>query len=304
MPVPPPHLQPLVAEHPGQRRFELVPAQAGPEPDHQVGHARLGQPQGEQARDERDGDADPRAGQHEERGRVVDQEQVGGPQHTITRRAAGALLLALALPMAACGTDAPPVVLLDEPFDDDANGWGGPFQSLRDGAYLWELPPGQSDARAADVLIAIERDLDDVAVDTVVTVQAMQSVGFDCAVAGNPGAHDFYDLALTRAGAVIRKATPGDARPVTLAESDAVTLTEGTGVALGARCRLADGVYQLALTVDGDTVVEATDPEPLGPGAPGLRAVAAPASDGGGPAQLRFDSFVVRVPADGPRLAG
>ncbi|MDN5749534.1 MAG: hypothetical protein L0H64_13635 [Pseudonocardia sp.] len=81
---------------------------------------------------------------------------------TTFRRAAGTLLLALALPAVACGTSiaTPRTVLLDEPFDDDANGWGGSFQSFVDGAYVWDLPPSQSDARAADALIALEQQQD------------------------------------------------------------------------------------------------------------------------------------------------
>ena len=45
-------------------------------------------------------------------------------------------------------------------FDDDSNGWGGPFQRFEDGDYVWELPSGQSDKRSPDTLIAVEDDLD------------------------------------------------------------------------------------------------------------------------------------------------
>lgn len=215
---------------------------------------------------------------------------------------AAVVLAAATLGVAACSdddatdeADNADAVLLDERFDDDSNGWGGGFQRIEDGKYVWELPAGQTDARAADTLIADADAIDAVVVTTVFTPEGAAHVGVDCAVADIDGQADFYQLLLTDQGPVIRKASFGDVPPVTLAEADEPTLADGTEVELAATCTLGDDGYTLALAVDGETVLEVVDADdPLGTGAPGIVAGAAPRDRAPDGAVIRFDSYTAR----------
>ncbi len=232
-------------------------------------------------------------------------------------------LLVLLLPLAACGDDgggdteaanttpstsvpAAARPLLEETFDDDANGWGTQdgLLTMAGGAYVWDLTDGQSLDRAPDTLIAIEDQLDVVTVETTFAADDAESVGIDCAYADVEGVHDYYTISLSREGASIVKGSFGDIPPETLAEDPTTTLPDGEAVTLGAGCRLDGDSYLLSLSVDGETVLDVADPDPLGPGAPGLRVAAIAEEEATGPTQVRFDSFTVSVPEDGPRLEG
>ncbi len=192
---------------------------------------------------------------------------------------------------AAAPTTQPGVIPFVDEFDDDRHGWGGPFQRFEDGFFVWNMPSGQSDTRAADTLIAIESELEAVRVATEFTAEGVDSVGFECAYAEIGGSSQWYNLELTTTGAVIRKRPLGDTPVETLAFDGTVML--GTGpVKLEATCRASDGVYQLELVVDGTLVLAATDRDPFGPGAPGLVVRAAP----DGPTTthvVRFERFMV-----------
>lgn len=189
---------------------------------------------------------------------------------------------------------APPSLIpfVDE-FDDDRHGWAGPFQRFEDGLFVWDMPPGQSDTRAANTLIAVESELEALRVGTEFTAEGVDSVGLQCAYAEIGGSSQWYNLELATTGAVIRKRPLGDAPVETLASDNTVVL--GTEpVTLEATCAASEGSYRLELAVDGEVVLVATDPDPFGPGAPGLVVRAAP----DGPTTthvVRFERFAVNA---------
>jgi hypothetical protein len=188
---------------------------------------------------------------------------------------------------------AEPSILLPfvDEFDDDRNGWGGPYQSFDDGQFVWTMPPGQSDTRAPDTLIAVEGELDRLELETTFTASGVLAVGFECAYAERSGSSEFYNLELATDGAVIHKRPLGTGPAEVLATNKQVTLTTETTV-LGARCALVGGTYELALSVDGQPAVEVVDAEAFGTGAPGL-VVRADAE--AGEHVVRFDRFDVEA---------
>lgn len=66
------------------------------------------------------------------------------------------------------------IPFVDE-FDDDRHGWAGPFQRFEDGLFVWDMPPGQSDTRAANTLIAVESELEALRVGTEFTAEGVDS---------------------------------------------------------------------------------------------------------------------------------
>lgn len=162
-------------------------------------------------------------------------------------------------------------------FDDDRHGWGGPFQRMEDGAYVWELPPGQRDARSPDTLIAVEDEIEHVSIATSFTALGTDTVAIECAYEEIGGSSRWYSLELGTAGAVIRRRPLGDTRAETLATDTTVVLTEAP-TTLNATCAPAGMEYRLTFTVDGVTVFDVVDTEPFGrAGAPNLAVQAAPA---------------------------
>lgn len=184
-------------------------------------------------------------------------------------------------------------VLLDERFEDDTNGWGGGFQSFDAGDYVWELPSGQTDSRAADTLIAVEDEIASVVVTMTFVAEGAAHVGVDCSVADIDGQADFYHLLLTDQGVVIRKASFGDVPAVTLAEADEPVLVDGADTELTATCTRENDAYTLQLAIDDEAVLEAADDDPLGAGAPGIVAGAAPWDRSPDGATIRFRSYLV-----------
>lgn len=184
-------------------------------------------------------------------------------------------------------------VLLDERFDDDTNGWGGTFQSFDAGEYLWALPAGQTDARAADSLISIESEIDAVQVTMGFVAEGAGHVGIDCAVADVDGQADFYEVLLTDRGVAIRKSSFGDVLAVTLAEASEPVLVDGADTEFTATCVRSADTYVLRLAIDGEEVLAATDDDPLGPGAPGILAGALPRDRSPDGATIRFSSYLV-----------
>ena len=196
-----------------------------------------------------------------------------------------------------------PVVLLAEDFDDDDNGWGtGEGLRLEAGAYIVAPPPGQRVARAADVLIAQESTIDRSRTTMDFTATNAAFVGVECAYEASGGTSRWYLLRVGVDGSRIERQPFGQGADVTtLAEDRSVVLTDGP-MSPQAPCLRSDEDYRLALAVNGRTVLEATDPEPFGSGAPGLVVQAAPASERGDGAEVRIDRFVVTGPdgtADG-----
>lgn len=217
------------------------------------------------------------------------------------------LILAAGLAATACADDeagVPPstattpieeatlLPFVDE-FDDDANGWGGPYQRFEDGAFVWELPAGQRDIRAADTLISAEDEIDDVSVSTTFTTVGIESVGIQCAYEELESSSRWYDLELARSGVTIRKRGLGTTPIETLAEDPEVVLDEGRTELL-VECERTDAGYRLAIFVDDVEVLEVVDDDdPFGRvGAPNLVAGATRAEDGN-EHTVHFDRFSV-----------
>ncbi len=176
-------------------------------------------------------------------------------------------------------------------FDDDRNGWGGPYQRFEGGAYVWDMPSGQADARAADALIAVESELDAVRIVTEFTSEGVDAVGVQCAYEEIGGSSQWYDLELGTRGLTIRKQPLGDAPVETLGSDASVTLGE-LPVTMEATCASTVDGYQLTLAVDDD-VLEVIDPAPFGAGAPGLIVRAAPDGPDAPTHVVRFERFEV-----------
>jgi hypothetical protein len=190
-------------------------------------------------------------------------------------------------------SDTATVLPFVDDFDNDLNGWGGPFQRFADGAYVWELPSGQSDARSADTLIEVEDAIDDAIVTATFSAVGVQGVGIQCAYEELDGSSRWYDLELGTDGAVIRKRPPGTESIEQLAANAAVKLTD-LPTEIVAECWRDADVYRLQLTVDGALAAEASDPEPFGrAGAPNLSVRAEP-TDAETPEHIvRFERFEV-----------
>jgi|JI9StandDraft_2_1071091.scaffolds.fasta_scaffold172375_2 hypothetical protein len=191
-------------------------------------------------------------------------------------------------------------VLLSDDFDSDASGWGGRFQSFEAGAYAWSLPPGQTDVRAADALIAIEDRITQHSTTIEFTAPNAAAVAIECAWEEIEASSRWYSLELSVDGAAIRKRPPGNDPSVDLAATDEVTLTDRPTTLEAICVRTADN-YRLSLVVDGRTVLDTVDTDPYGPGAPNI-AVRAATDGSADDITATFDRFEIRVPADGPTL--
>jgi hypothetical protein len=192
-----------------------------------------------------------------------------------------------------------PVAVLPfvDEFDTDANGWGGPFQRFEGGAYVWDLPSGQGDVRAADALIDVEDQIDDVAVTTAFTAVGVDAVGIQCAYEELAGSSRWYELELTNDGTFIRKRPTGTDPIEQLAVNDTVTLTDQP-IELVAECWRDTDAYHLRLLVNGTPAAEASDPEPFGRvGAPNLSVRAMPTTGDVPQHVVHFDRFeVIHLP--------
>lgn len=193
-------------------------------------------------------------------------------------------------------------LLLADDFDSEANGWGGGFQTFDDGNYVWRLPPGQSDARAVNTLIAIEDSLTQHRTTIEFTAGGAAAVAIECAWEEIDSSSRWYSLELTTEGAAILKRPPGNEPSTALATTDEVTLTDGP-TTLEVICVLDADEYHLSLAVNGKTALDTVDTDPYGPGAPNIAvrsATDAPANE----VTATFDRFETRVPDDGPTLPG
>lgn len=166
---------------------------------------------------------------------------------------------------------------------------------MEDGAYVWELPPGQKDARSPDTLIAVEDGLDRLSITTLFTALGTAPVAIECACEEIGGSSRWYSLELGTSGAIIRKRPLGDTPVETLASDAAVVLTEAP-TTLNATCAPTGREYRLTRTVDGVIVFDVVDTEPFGrAGSPNLAVQAAPAA---ATSLVRFD--YIQITADHP----
>jgi hypothetical protein len=178
-------------------------------------------------------------------------------------------------------------------FDNDSNGWGGPYQHFADGEYVWDLPAGQRDTRAPDTLIAVEDQLDDLVITTAFVASGIDAVSIQCAFEELEGSSRWYDLEISGDGTTIRKRGLGTTPVETLAENTEVRLGDGR-TELRVECERTPDTYRLALFVDGTAAAETVDDEPFGRvGAPNLSVVASPAREGDQPHTVRFDELTV-----------
>jgi hypothetical protein len=192
-----------------------------------------------------------------------------------------------------------PTTLFTDGFDDNRHGWlTSADTTVTGGSYTVSLPPGQDVVSAADTLIAVEGELDQLAVATTVTATDVRAVGVECAYDELDSSSRWYTLELGSSGASITKRPLGDGPIETLAANPDTRLSLGTPTTLQALCRLDSGAYQLALLVDGALAVATEDTDPFGAGAPGLLVRGATE----GSPTLLVDSFAVTVPVDGPTL--
>lgn len=191
------------------------------------------------------------------------------------------------------------VPFVDE-FDDDRHGWGGPDQRFEGGAYVWDLPSGQSDSRSPDTLIAVEDQLTNLEITTSFTAIGALGVGIECAYEQVGGSARWYLLELAVDGARIRRQPLGTDPVETLGENPDVALTTEPAE-IAATCVLDEtDRYRLTLVVNGTVAVEATDDEPFGrAGAPNLAVRAAADSDDAPEHTVRFDRVAVRPAATG-----
>jgi hypothetical protein len=188
-----------------------------------------------------------------------------------------------------------PVTLLPfvDEFDSDANGWAGPFQRFEDGAYVWDLPSGQSDVRAADTLIEVEDQIDDAVITTAFTAVGVEAIGIQCAYEELDGSSRWYDLELATDGTFIRKRPTGTDPIEQLAANDTVTLTDQP-IELVAECWRDIDAYYLRLLVNGTPAAETSDPQPFGRvGAPNLSVRAMPTTGDVPQHVVQFDRFEV-----------
>lgn len=183
------------------------------------------------------------------------------------------------------GASEPPsaAALFEEPFDDDANGWGVIDDSeygsatYEGGDYVWALT-----GRVAHILPMVladqydrgELEMADVVVRAEATVVAGGGViGVFCREEPDVDAEfRWYEFVARDGFAAIRQAD-AEGNIDVLAETKDVTLPTGEPIALEATCADDDdGKADLSLTLNGVPVLTATGDDPLGTGPPGVQA--------------------------------
>jgi hypothetical protein len=192
-------------------------------------------------------------------------------------------------------------VLFTDSFDDDANGWGiidDQHYGTADyagGDYVWHLT-GSSGHLIPETL-GLQYDsgqlaMRDVVVAADATIESGEGVvGVFCREVPDTDAEwQWYEFVARDGFAAIRRADLEGNLDV-LAETDDVTLPVGQPMALEAACiDDAAGNAQLTMSVNGSSLLSATDDEPLGNGAPGIQAWTFPVHE---PIDVRWHDFSV-----------
>jgi hypothetical protein len=183
-------------------------------------------------------------------------------------------------------------VLFRDSLADNSNGWIDVEQTPhRDGRWEWNEIPGDGARTAPDSFLAAKVPA---AVSVGVNVEMRDGAalrGLFCREHGNDqDLQGTYELGIDGRRALIREQKRNNP-PRVLAAND-VVIPNGKRVNLTARC-IPDGKgLALTLLVDGKQVAQARDDDPPARGDVGLFAIARP--DSPGPANLTWDTFVVR----------
>lgn len=200
--------------------------------------------------------------------------------------------------------------LFADPFDDDHNGWALPENNdarttFADGDFLWEakraanLRPHVNAASLGDAFDRGELRMRDVVVQAAFTpVRGKGAMGVFCRE-GHDVDSDFqwYEFVVRDGYAAIRRADSAGHLDV-LATTSKVDLPLGHRATIGGACvNDAKGRGQLWLTLDGHALLYASDPHPLGNGAPGLQAYDSPGKDAADRFLIRWHEFAVHQPS-------
>ena len=211
-----------------------------------------------------------------------------------------------ASPTTAASDAQPTGVLFHDPLDDDRNGWGVVDDpdygstTFDGGDYVWEFT-----GSAAHVLPTVlgdqydrgELDMLDVVVHAEATLLTGGGVlGVFCRETPDTDAEwQWYEFVVRDGFAAIRL-TDSEGNIEDLATTEDLAVPAGEPIALDATCTDDEaGNAQLALTVNGDPVLTATDSEPLGNGAPGLQAWTFPLHE---QMDIRWHEFSVEAAAN------
>ncbi len=196
------------------------------------------------------------------------------------------------------------VTSLSDTFDDDANGWAlppGPQGSttVAGGDFVWEskqpmLHPHILAGSLAEAFDAGRLEMTDVRVTATVTPKrGAPAFGVFCREAPDSDADfQWYEFVVRDGYAAIRLAdSAGNLEPIK--EGDAV-VPIGREAELEATCvDDADGSAALTLVLNGEELLRASVPEPLGNGVPGLQAYDASAEESDEMMLLAWHDFAV-----------
>jgi hypothetical protein len=188
-------------------------------------------------------------------------------------------------------------VFSDE-MDDDRNGWGtGPGVTFTGGEYVAEATVPTGLAGWPDAMIRTTPE-------SVVVTARMSAPNGKAVLAvtcnnvpDGQGGGEFYSLGISSDAAFISRTSSYDEVPLRgdlLARADA-GLDLATPHDLQGSCVLAGDEMDLWLSVDGQPLLSAVDPDPLGAGPPGLQMVGADAE--GTSFEAHVASFSVAAPA-------
>jgi len=178
----------------------------------------------------------------------------------------------------------------DDSFDDDRNGWGviddSEFGTIayEGGDYVWAFKGSVAHwlpAVLGDQFDRGDLEMRNVVVTADVTVDSGGGVvGVFCRETADTDAdYQWYEFVARDGFAAIRRAD-GEANLDVLAETDEVSLPIGTPIAFEATCvDDATGAAKLSLSLNGTSVLTATDDDPLGNGVSGLQAWTFPIHD-------------------------
>lgn len=191
--------------------------------------------------------------------------------------------------------------LFSEPFDDDKNGWGvgdhpeNGSMSYSTGDYVWAFKGRVAHWLPEALGKKYDRgqlDMLDVVVRAQVTiVRGGGVVGIGCRENRDSDAdYQWYDFVARDGYAAIRRADLESNIDV-LAEAKDVALPAGKPIEIEAACvNDGTGAGRLSLRLNGDVVLHATDPQPLGNGVPSLQAWTHPVHE---QMDIRWHEFTV-----------
>jgi hypothetical protein len=189
-------------------------------------------------------------------------------------------------------------------FENDTNGWAlppGPLGSLTitGGDFVWEssepmLRPHISAATLVEAYDAGRLDMTDVRVTASVTpARGAAAFGVTCReVPDSDSDFQWYEFVVRDGYAAIRLADSAG-HLETLEEGEA-GVSSGEKVTIQATCvDTTAGTAELTLSVDGEQLLQANVPEPLGNGVPGLQAYDASEEESSDRMLLAWHDFAV-----------